>query len=141
MAAATAIELLDREPPARAGATVYRALRDDVPFAFVAVGGDEGSRYEVVHEDGTPDGAGGVVLIDPFDVPTDADAAFLADWHAARVAVADHRGYQGTRLYRALGPAELRFVAFSRWSSPLAFARAAGGPSVAHPAMYLAVPG
>jgi hypothetical protein len=81
------------------------------------------------------------VLIDPFDVPPDADAAFLAEWHAARVESAAHRGYQGTRLYRAVGPADARFVAFSRWSSPLAFARAAGGPSVAHPPMYLLVPG
>ena len=123
------------------GGTLYRALRDDVPFRFVALGGDAGAPYEVVHEDGAPEGAGGVVLIDPFDVPADADAAFLADWHADRAALATHRGYQGTRLYRAVGPAEFRFVAFSRWSSPLAFARAAGGPSVAHPAMYLRVPG
>jgi hypothetical protein len=138
---ATAIALLDHAPPARAGGAVYRALRADVAFPVVAVGADEGTLYEVVHEDGAPDGPGGVVLIDPFDVPRDADAAFLADWHAARVESAAHRGYQGTRLYRALGPAALRFIAFSRWSSPLAFARAAGGPSAAHPPMYLRVRG
>ena len=136
---ATRIELLGG-PPAHAGGTLHRALRDDVPFRFVAVGGDDGAAYELVHEDGAPDGAGGVVLIEPFDVPPDADPAFLADWHAARVALAGHRGYQGTRLYRAVGPAEVRFLAFSRWSSPLAFARAAGGASVDHPAMYLVVP-
>ena len=126
--------------PPRGGGTLHRALRADVPFPFVAVGGTEGAGYEVVHEDGAPEGAGGVVLIDPFDVPPDADDAFLADWHAARTALAAHRGYQGTRLYRAAGPAEFRFVALSRWSSPLAFARAAGGPSAEHPAMYLVVP-
>jgi hypothetical protein len=139
VSAPTRIGLFARAP--RGVGTLHRALREDVPFPFVAVGGTEGGAYEVVHEDGAPDGAGGVVLIDPFDVPPDADAAFLADWHAARAALAAHGGYQGTRLYRAVGPAEFRFVAFSRWSSPLAFARAAGGPSVAHPAMYLVVPG
>jgi heme-degrading monooxygenase HmoA len=133
------IELFAGSP--RGGGALHRALREDVAFPFVAVGGSEGAAYEVVHEDGAPEGTGGVVLIDPFEVPPDADAAFLADWHAARAALAAHRGYQGTRLYRAVGPAEFRFVSFSRWSSPLAFARAAGGPSAAHPAMYLLVPG
>jgi Antibiotic biosynthesis monooxygenase len=141
VSAATLIELLEAEPAPRAGVAVYRALREDAPYAFVALGGDAGARYDVVHEDGAPDGAEGVVLIDPFDVPPDAEAAFLADWHAEREQLATHRGYQGTRLYRAGGPAELRFLALSRWSSPLAFARAAGGPSVAGPAMYLPVAG
>jgi hypothetical protein len=131
------IALLEAEPPLRAGGRVYRALRGDVRDAFVVVGGDAGAAYEVVHEDGEPDGAEGVVLIDAFDVPAGADAAFLADWHAAREALAAHRGHQGTRLYRATGSAEPRYVAFARWSSPLAFARAAGGASVAHPPMYL----
>jgi hypothetical protein len=140
VAAATLIELRADGPPPRAAA-VYRALRADAPYAFVVVGGDAGAAYDVVHEDGVPGGAEGVTLIDPFDVPPDAEAGFLAEWHAAREGIARHRGYQGTRLYRAAGPAAFRFVAFSRWSSPLAFARAAGGPSVAHPAMYLLVPG
>jgi hypothetical protein len=135
------IELSEREPAARAGGVVYRALRADVPLRFVVVGGDAGAAYEVVHEDGEPDGAEGVVLIDAFDVPAHAEAAFLADWHAAREALAAHRGHQGTRLYRAAGPAALRFVALSRWSSPLAYARAAGGPSVDGPSMYLPVSG
>jgi hypothetical protein len=135
--AATLIDLLEDEPPARAGATVYRALRDDARYAFVVIGAEEGAAYDVVHEDGTPDGAEGVVLIDPLDGPAAAEAGFLADWHAARERLATHRGYQGTRLYRAVGPAAPRYVAFSRWSSPLAFARAAGGASVAHPPMYL----
>ena len=120
---------------------MYRALRGDVALRFVVIGGHAGAAYEVVHEDGEPDGTEGVVLIDAFDVPASAEAAFLADWHAAREALAAHRGYQGTRLYRAAGPAAFRFVALSRWSSPLAFARAAGGPAVDGPAMYLLVPG
>jgi hypothetical protein len=138
---ATLIELLEAEPAPRAGVAVYRALRDDARYAFVAIGGDAGARYDVVHEDGAPDGAEGVVLIDPFAVRADAEAAFLADWHAERERLAAHRGHQGTRLYRAAGPAAHRFVALSRWSSPLAFARAAGGPSAAGPAMYLPVAG
>jgi hypothetical protein len=134
----TRIAFLDKEPAAPAGGSLYRALRDDVAFRFVAVA--PGDAYEVVHADGAPEGKG-VVLIDPFDVPPDAAAAFLADWHAARAALASHRGYQGTRLYRAVGPAEFRFVAFSRWSSPLAFARAVGGPTVPHAPLYLLLPG
>ena len=139
MGAPTLIEMLEDEPPPRAGTTVYRALRDDVPHAFVVTGAEEGAAYDVVHQDGVPDGAEGVVLIDPLDVPADAEVAFLADWHAARERLATHRGYQGTRLYRAAGSAAPRYVAFSRWSSPLAFSRAAGGASVAHPTMYQAV--
>jgi hypothetical protein len=139
VAGAVAIEFLAHEPSPRGDAAVYRALRDDAPFAFVVVGG--GTTYEVVHEDGVPDGAEGVVLIDRFDVPADAEAGFLADWHAAREQTATHLGYQGARLYRATGPARVRFVAFARWSSPLAFARAAGGPAVAGPVMYLLVAG
>jgi heme-degrading monooxygenase HmoA len=136
----TRIELF-AGPATRGGGTLYRALREDVRFPFVALGGQAGAAYEVVHEDGAPDATGGVVLIDPFAPAPDADAAFLAGWHAARDAIAQHRGYQGTRLYRAAEPAAFRFVAFSRWSSPLAFARAAGGASAAHPAMYLPVRG
>jgi hypothetical protein len=135
------IELLEAASPPPAGATVYRALRDDARYAFVVIGAEEGTAYDVVHEDGVPDGAEGVVLIDPLDVPVAAEAGFLAGWHAAREQLAAHRGYQGTRLYRAAGPAGPRFVAFSRWSSPLAFARAVGGPSVAGPAMYLPLAG
>jgi len=67
-------------------ATLHRALRRDVDFRFVAVGGGEPSGaefpshrglYEVVHEDGTPQGVGGVVLINPFEVPDGADEEFL----------------------------------------------------------------
>jgi hypothetical protein len=141
VAEATPIELLAAPPPG-GGGTLYRALRDDVPFRFVAVGRAAGApRYDVVHEDGVADGAGGVVLIDPFDVPVEADDAFLADWHAERDALAARPGYQGTRLYRAATSAEFRFVAFARWSSPLAFARAIGGATVPHAALYLLVPG
>ena len=111
-------------------ATRYRALRADADVLAVDVGpGAPGaSSYEVVHEDGAPDGAEGVTLIELFEVPDGEDDAFLAAWHPARDALAAHRGYLGTRLLRSTGPADLRFVAIARWSSPLMVSRAFGRP-------------
>ena len=62
---------------------LYRALRPDVDFRFVAVD-EAGDGYEVVREHGTPDVAGGVVLVNPFAVPDGEDDAFLADWDVAQ---------------------------------------------------------
>jgi heme-degrading monooxygenase HmoA len=153
------------------GATaLHRALRPDVDFRFINVarvdspqawreaiadpafpGGNmpfkaHPSLYEVVREDGTPDVAGGVVLINPFEVPPDEDERFLAGWDRARETLAPQRGYLGTRLHRSLGPADFRFVNIARWSSPLAFAKAADQPDFreaaaampfrSHPALY-----
>jgi len=149
---------------------LHRALRPDIDFRFVNVahvdspqawreaiadpafpGGKmpfkaHPSLYEVVREDGTPDVAGGVVLINPFEVPTDEDERFLAGWERARRALAQQPGYLGTRLHRSLGPADFRFVNVARWSSPLAFSKAvdqpdfreaaAAMPFSAHPALY-----
>jgi hypothetical protein len=123
----TRIAFLDTEP--EGGAAVYRALRPDAGFRFVAIA--EGDGYEVVREDGTPDVDGGVVLIDPFEVPAGEDDAFLAGWDDARGA---QQGYLGSRLYRATGPADFRFVGLARWSSPLMVQRA-GLPG----ALYLPV--
>ena len=132
-------------------ATLYRALRDDVDFRFVAVGRADSasSGFEVVHEDGTPEGAGGVVLINPFAVPDGDDDEFLAGWEGTRQRLVRQRGYLGTRLHRAVGPAQFRFVDVARWSSPLMFARAtqraefrdaAGALRFAsHPALYTVV--
>ena len=91
-----------------ASAVLYRALRADVDFRFVAVARvDEGSAapglYEVVHEEGAPDGSDGVTLINPFEVPEGEDERFVAGWERARAALADQRGYLGTRLHRAVG--------------------------------------
>ena len=144
------------------GALLLRALREDVGFRFVEIGGEapvagtEGrwpehaGGYEVVHEDGLPDGDEGVILVGAFEVPPGEDERFMAAWHAARDALAGHRGYQGTRLHRS-AEAELRFVDVARWSSPLALARATrdpalGEPGVAMPfdsqrALYLSVGG
>ena len=124
--------------PEGAHGDLYRALRDDADFQFVRIAPAESGPYDVVHEDGDPDGAGGVLLIDPFEVAAAEEEDFLAGWEAARQLFAEQRGYLGTRLYRGLGPAEFRFVDVVRWSSPLMFARAVK-PAMAfasHPALY-----
>jgi heme-degrading monooxygenase HmoA len=147
-------------------ATLHRALREDVDLRFVDVaqvdsaeerdeavaGGSFQSHdgvYEVAREDRTPDVEGGVVLINPFEVPDGADERFLSGWDGARDALAQQRGYLGTRLHRSVGPADFRFVNIARWSSPLMFARALEQPAFrattqampfpAHPALYLVV--
>jgi heme-degrading monooxygenase HmoA len=126
--------------------TLYRALRPDVEFRFVALGAAGGAEYEVVREDGAPETAGGVTLIDAFEVPDSEDEAFLAGWDGARATPAEQQGYLGTRLHRATGAAEFRFVDVARWSSPLMFARALERPAFreaarripfpSHPALY-----
>jgi heme-degrading monooxygenase HmoA len=140
------------EPPAGCStAALHRALREDVDFRFVEVAQVDAPRegvYEVVREDATPDVEGGVVLINLFEVPEADDERFLAGWDRARDALADQRGYLGTRLHRSVGAAEFRFVNIARWSSPLMFSRAlqrpefqqaAAMPFPAHPALYQVV--
>ena len=146
--------LADWEAERSASAVLYRALRADVDFRFVAVTpfDDDSSApglYEAVHEDGAPDGSEGVTLINPFEVPAGDDERFVAGWERARAALADQRGYLGTRLHRSVGESDVRFVNVARWSSPLMFARAtqrpefreAGAdlPYAAHPALYSVV--
>ena len=154
---------------------LHRALREDADFRFVNVAQVDSpevwraaisdpafpgsqmpfkahpSLYEVVHEDGMPDGTEGVILINPFEVPAEADDAFLGGWHRAREALAAQAGYLGTRLHRSLGPADFRFVNVARWSSPLAFVKAvrqpgfqqlaAAMPFASHPALYEVIRG
>jgi hypothetical protein len=126
------IGLFDHEPPSRGGATVYRALRDDAPYRFVAIA--PGAAYEAHFEDGDPAGAGGVVLVEPFEVPPADDEPFLAAWREAYAALTGQRGYLGTRLYRGVARAEPRWVEVARWSSPLMYFRAGGAG-----ALYLPV--
>ena len=143
------ITLFEDEPEGAVDGVLYRALRDDVDFRFAAIG--EGSAYEVAREDGTPDAAGGVVLINPFEVPEGEDERFLAGWDAARDALARQQGYLGTRLHRSSEPAAFRFVNVARWSSPLMFFRALQRPEfqqaaqampfASHPALYQPVSG
>jgi heme-degrading monooxygenase HmoA len=159
---ATLIELFDVPPGAheefltawrsdRPGATLHRALRHDAAVRFVSVGpapaprtGSAPTLYEIAHEDGAVDEPGGVIVIEPFEVPEEADDRFLAAWHDRREAFATLRGYLGTRLHRSVGPADFRFIAIARWSSPLMVHRARQRPEVqeaavpfrSHPAFY-----
>jgi heme oxygenase (mycobilin-producing) len=139
---------------------LHRALRSDVDFRYVEVGHGlppesrfdaHSGDYELLSQIGTPDVAGGVALIDLFEVPADQDERFLAAWARLREALAQQRGYLGTRLHRSLAPADFRFVDITRWSSPLMFARALklapvqeaieAMPFFSHPALYVAVRG
>jgi hypothetical protein len=127
--------------PAHHEGLLLRALRRDLRFQYVAIAA--GGGYEVVHEDGEPDGREGVTLVNPFEVPAGEDERFLAGWHGVREALASRRGYLGTRLCRDDG-AGFRFVNLARWSSPLMFARALGEvdvglPFASHPGLYLVV--
>jgi heme-degrading monooxygenase HmoA len=129
-------------------AALHRAVRSDVEFRFVGVARYRAGSglYEVVHEDGAPEGAGGVILIDPVEVPADQDERFLAGWARAHDVLASQRGYLGTRLHRSVAAADFRFFHIARWSSPLAFFRtlqqpgfqeaAAAMPFASHPALY-----
>jgi len=148
--------LIDWASERSEAAVLYRALRADAEFRFVAVARvDEGSStpglYEVVHEDGAPDGSEGVTLINPFEVPEGDDESFVAGWESVRATLADQRGYLGTRLHRGVGETDFRFVDLARWSSPLMFARATQRaefraaaealPFASHPALYSVVGG
>jgi hypothetical protein len=105
--------------------TVYRALRDDAAHPFVTLA--DGPGYDEVHKDGDPDGRGGVIVIEPGPDP--------AAWHRLREQLATQRGYLGSRLLRS--PQD-GFVAVSRWSSPLMYARATKGVELTwQPALYL----
>jgi hypothetical protein len=145
---------------ARAGerGTLLRALRADIELRFVELGAGAGdppfpayaSDYETVHEDGDHDGAGGAVLIDPFEVDVSGDDEFVTACAAMLGQLERRQGYLGSRLYRSSGPATFRFVHLVRWSSPLMFARALADPAAAaaiaavpftsRPALYLVVP-
>jgi heme-degrading monooxygenase HmoA len=130
-------------------AALYRAVRSDVEFRFVGVTrytAPTGGLYEVVHEDGAPEGAGGVILVEPFEVAAEEDERFLTGWERAHAVLATQRGYLGTRLHRRVAARDFRFVSVARWSSPLAFFRAlqqpdfqeaaATMPHASHPALY-----
>ena len=111
----------------------YRALRADAAFPLVEINGS----YETIYEDGDPHGHGGVLLIEPFEVPVDGDEEFVAAWHAARDILARAQGYLGARLLRGTDT-DFSFVGVVRWSSPLMYARAhkPAMPFASHPALY-----
>jgi heme-degrading monooxygenase HmoA len=102
--------------------------------------------YEVVSED-WPDGDEGIVLINAFEVPVEADDDFIAGWERARDALRAQPGYIATRLHRSIAPnADFRFVNIARWESPQAFGTALQAPAFqaaaqsirhpSHPALY-----
>jgi hypothetical protein len=158
-----------------ADAALHRALRPDAAHRFVEIvpsaspeagraaldaldrAGPGGAAfaahpglYDVVAEEGSPGGAdSGVLLIEPAEVPPEADEAFESAWEAARALLSAQRGHLGARLYRSAGPADFRYVGLARWSSPLMVARASSDPAIqaaaaampfaSHPAMYQVV--
>jgi heme-degrading monooxygenase HmoA len=88
---------------------------------------------------------GGVVLINPFEVPPDRDGDFVSRWERARDFLRGRDGYVDAALHRSIAPeAEFRFVNVARWRSPADFqaATAARGfpgrrmPYAAHPSLY-----
>ena len=87
--------------------------------------------YEIVHEDGTPDDAGGVILINPFEVPAGEEERFLAAWESrSRAARALSADTSGRGCIAASAAASFRFVNIARWSSPLMFSRAGAAAPV-----------
>jgi heme-degrading monooxygenase HmoA len=145
--------LADWEGERVEGGVLHRALRADVDFRFVELADVDAATYashpglyEVVHEDGAPDGSEGVVLVNPFEVPAGEGEPFVAAWQRVREVFAAQRGYLGTRLHRSVGGADFRYVNVARWSSPLMFARALKRPDFqrvdagmrwpCHPALY-----
>ena len=140
----------------RHGGALHRALRPDVALRFVEFGGPARAEagfaahsgvYEIVEEEGEPEGAGGVLLISLLAAAADEDDRVVAARRRIREAWGSCRGYLGTRLYRD-GDDGFRFVEVTRWSSPLMYARALREPAVAEAlagpfagraALYLAV--
>ncbi len=123
---------------------MYRALRADVPLRFVAISHSQiahADAYEVVHEDGEPDAPGGAVLITPFEVPAADDERFVPHWTRLRELFAPRQGYLGARLHHSTGPADFRYVAIVRWSSPLMYARTLQQPEIAQAITELPFPG
>ena len=124
---------------------MYRALRADAEFPVVTIG--PGDLYEAIRDEGDVDSDGGVMFINPFVVPSEADERFLVAWEALGPLLAEQHGFLGRRLYRATGAERFRFVNLGRWSSPLMYARAIAKPEIAaaiaaidlpsHPALYL----
>jgi heme oxygenase (mycobilin-producing) len=69
------------------------------------------------------------VLINAFEVPEEADEAFLAGWARQREFLSAQEGYLSTRLHRSLSPdADFRFVNVALWESAKAFRDATSQP-------------
>ncbi len=101
--------------------------------------------YEAVREDPMPEGAEGVILINPFEVSDSDDEEFLAAWERARDFLREQPGYLGTRLHRNLySPAEFRYVNRGAFATAEEFGQAISHPEFpgsampykAHPMLY-----
>jgi hypothetical protein len=103
-----------------ADGALYRSLRPDARWRFVEL--SPTGNYAVLHEDGEPEGDGGVLLIARFAA---GHEPLVAAWQELRAAFAPLRGYLGARL---LGAGDV--VGIVRWSSPLMLARAVQRPEV-----------
>ena len=131
------IQALAAAPGVHAG-RLLRALRPDAEHPYVLLGGDRrpgalhAATYEIVREHGDPEAEAGVVLLDFYAVPREADDEFVGAWEDDRLT---GRGFLGTQLLRATTSTDLRFAELARWSSPLMIARAAGTPEHPH-ALY-----
>jgi hypothetical protein len=114
------------------GATLHRALRSDVRERFAGL------------PSAAAEGAGGVRLIVPFEVPAGEDERFLAAWKTVREVFSARRGYLGAEVLRS---PDTRLVAVVHWSSPLMYTRTvreegdliAALPFPGQPALYVRV--
>lgn len=88
-----------------------------------------------------------VILINPFEVPSDEGEDFIAVWREAAEYLRRQEGFVSTRMHRSLDPsASFRFVNIAVWESVEDFRRAIGKPEFRklgggipfpnHPALY-----
>jgi heme-degrading monooxygenase HmoA len=86
------------------------------------------------------------ILINPFEVPPEAEDRFVPAWTAAAEYMRRQPGFLSTRLHKAISPdATFGFINVAEWESPEAFRAAIsteefrkmaeGGP-VSHPALF-----
>ena len=88
---------------------------------------------------------GAIILINPFEVPAEAEDVFVDAWERAREFLKGQPGYIDTALHRALASdAEFRFINVAQWESPQTLQAAMAQPEFpgrempfrAHPALY-----
>jgi heme-degrading monooxygenase HmoA len=85
--------------------------------------------YEVVHQDDLA-GGDGVVVMNAFDVPGDADDSSLSEpWRRVHEFMRSRQGHRGARLLRCLGTADYRFVTIVGWEDEDAFAETIQTPT------------
>jgi heme-degrading monooxygenase HmoA len=131
----------------RCWATLLRSHSPHADFRFAELAADtapepslparaHGAVYDPVVDDleGGVDGHA-CVLVNPFEVPPDADEAFIAAWIGVRDRVVGRDGYVGSRLHRSRDPrARFRFVNVAPWRDVDAFTAAVADPGFAEAA-------